>query len=257
MCLLPHTLAPGYPAGMHAPKTGHLLLLAASITLGGGSLLLFGVFLYLGSFQLLDLGLSQVAVLLFDAVVLSLTFFLQHSLMARPVVQDKLAGHLSKACLPAVYSAASGIALLAVLLLWQRAFPDLIALPPPWSWGLRIPFFAALAFAAWAGRTLGGLDALGIKPILAEMDLSEPPDEPPLVTKGPYRLVRHPMYSATLVIVWSCPEVSGDRLLFNVLWSAWIVAAAKLEEKELTARYGAAYRAYREQVPGLLPWPRP
>ncbi|MFW5721950.1 MAG: methyltransferase family protein, partial [Desulfohalobiaceae bacterium] len=198
-----------------------------------------------------------VAVLLFDAMVLSLSFFLQHSLMARPAVQEKLASHLPRPSLTAVYSTASGIALLAVLLLWQRAFPGLIEVPPPLSWALRVLFFASLAFAAWAGRTLGGLDALGIKPILAEMNMAEPPDEPPLVTKGPYRLVRHPMYSATLVLIWSCPDVSGDRLLFNVLWSVWIVAAAKLEEKELTARYGAAYRTYRKRVPGLLPWPRP
>jgi protein-S-isoprenylcysteine O-methyltransferase Ste14 len=51
--------------------------------------------------------------------------------------------------------------------------------------------------------------------------------------------------------------VSADRLLFNVLWTAWIVAGTVLEEADLTAEFGDAYRAYRRDVPMLLPLPKP
>jgi protein-S-isoprenylcysteine O-methyltransferase Ste14 len=59
-----------------------------------------------------------------------------------------------------------------------------------------------------------------------------------------------------LVLIWSYPEMTMDRLLFQVLWSAWILLAARLEEADLLAEFGDAYRAYCREVPLIAPWPR-
>ena len=57
-----------------------------------------------------------------------------------------------------------------------------------------------------------------------------------------------------LVLIWSFPDVSLDRLLFNVLWTLWIVLGTYLEEKDLVAEFGEQYRQYQKTVPMLFPW---
>jgi len=57
-----------------------------------------------------------------------------------------------------------------------------------------------------------------------------------------------------LVLIWSGPDVSSDRLLFNVLWTLWVVLGSYLEEKDLVAAFGEKYRHYQKTVPMLLPW---
>jgi protein-S-isoprenylcysteine O-methyltransferase Ste14 len=60
-----------------------------------------------------------------------------------------------------------------------------------------------------------------------------------------------------LVLFWSNLELTADRLLLDLLWTAWTVAGAALEERDLVAELGEAYRAYQRRVPMLLPWHRP
>jgi protein-S-isoprenylcysteine O-methyltransferase Ste14 len=56
-----------------------------------------------------------------------------------------------------------------------------------------------------------------------------------------------------LVLFWSCPELTTDRLLFNIVWTIWVVGATVLEERDLTEDFGDAYRDYQAKVPMLLP----
>ena len=44
-----------------------------------------------------------------------------------------------------------------------------------------------------------------------------------------------------------------DRLLFNVLWSAWVFVGTMLEERDLVRTFGEPYREYQRRVPMLLP----
>ena len=66
--------------------------------------------------------------------------------------------------------------------------------------------------------------------------------------------MRHPLYLCQILVIWSGPDVTSDRLLFIVLWTAWIVLGAHLEEKDLLAQFGAQYGQYQKEVPMLLPW---
>lgn len=80
---------------------------------------------------------------------------------------------------------------------------------------------------------------------------------PTFVIRGPYLWVRHPLYFFVLILVWSFPDISLDRLLFNVLWTLWIVFGTHLEEKDLLAKFGEPYRQYQKAVPMLFPWRHP
>ncbi len=66
--------------------------------------------------------------------------------------------------------------------------------------------------------------------------------------------VRHPLYACILVLFWTNVDLTADLFLLSALWSAWIWVGAMLEERDLVAEFGDAYRAYQRQVPMFFPW---
>jgi len=62
-----------------------------------------------------------------------------------------------------------------------------------------------------------------------------------------------------ILMIWSCPDLTADRLLFNLLWTVWIVIGSYFEESDLIIEFGDAYREYQKRVPMLVPfskWPK-
>lgn len=75
-------------------------------------------------------------------------------------------------------------------------------------------------------------------------------------TGGLYAHVRHPRYSGMFAAVVGAALLCGTRLLWIVLAAWWFFAllAIRMEERELAARFGAPYAAYRKRVPAFLPF---
>ena len=73
---------------------------------------------------------------------------------------------------------------------------------------------------------------------------------------GLYAHVRHPRYTGMFCAVAGAALLAGTPLLWIVLAIWWVFAliVIRLEEKELAARFGPAYAAYRERVPAFLPF---
>lgn len=226
-------------------------ILVLSALLGGVSLLGFALVLALGPFEVVPLGLGQPAALAWDAG-LCLVFFVQHSGMLRRPYRERVGRVLPAPFHAAVFSIASGVALFLLIGLWQRA-PVLLALEGTPRWALRGVFVLAGLGFLWAVRSLGSFDTFGLRPLRAHINGTEP-RAMPLAIRGPYRWVRHPLYSLFLVLLWACPDVTADRLLFNALFTLWIVLGTLLEERDLVRQYGDPYRAYQRQVPMLVPW---
>ncbi len=85
--------------------------------------------------------------------------------------------------------------------------------------------------------------------------ISAPDAVPTLVTTGPYRWVRHPMYSS-----WAVMLLGYGMLIAS--WAVTIVAAAvcavvvrrtKSEESGLIAQFGEAYKEYAARTGRFLP----
>ncbi|NTU78094.1 MAG: isoprenylcysteine carboxylmethyltransferase family protein [Chloroflexales bacterium] len=112
---------------------------------------------------------------------------------------------------------------------------------------------------AWGLLTLLGA-LLGVWAVLAmripEVSvLPEVREGARLVTRGPYRVIRHPMYSA-LLLIGAGLVMGAPSLLRWLLWLALLVdLVVKLnyEERLLAARY-TEYPAYRRGTWRIVPF---
>lgn len=227
-------------------------LMFTSEYLGRASMLLFLVFLYVGSLGLVELGFSQTMVLLWDGL-LSLLFFVQHSVMIRRGFRGKLEHLVPEHYGNAVFSLVSSALLVAVVVLWQPGSTEIIKLQGLARWAARGVFLLGFALMVWGSLALKSIDPFGGKAIKGHLQ-GRKPYVPRFKVKGPYLWVRHPLYLCQLLMIWSCPDLTSDRLLFNLLWTAWIYVGTVLEERDLVADFGQDYRAYQKQVPMLIPW---
>ena len=87
---------------------------------------------------------------------------------------------------------------------------------------------------------------------LADGESSDPPS---LIINGLYRWVRHPLYTAGLVLIWLTPVMTTGVLALNLALTAYIALGYRLEERRLVAEFGAAYLDYQARVPALIPRP--
>jgi len=246
---------PGAPGCEQIVRLVPHLVLLLSVLLGGLSLCGFGLFLAAGPFEIVTLRLSPVTALVWDAA-LCLAFFVQHSGMIRRPFRERLRRVIPSHYHPAVYSIASGAVLLLLLGLWQRSQIVLLSVEGPLRWILRGLFLATGPGFLWGVRALGSFDTFGLRPIRAHLR-GTVPRSLPLAIRGPYRWVRHPLYSLFLVMMWTCPDITPDRLLFAILFTGWMILGIVLEERDLVREFGAPYRAYQKQVPMLVPWRAP
>ncbi len=150
------------------------------------------------------------------------------------------------------------IALLAAVLAYGGISIGLVRL-------LRLP--ESLAAPAWLTWLVGGLFAgLGMALVgLAIYHLSlrrafgteiyAPPAESVLVTTGPYAYVRNPLYlGATIALVgWTLLLHSVVLVVATILMIIHFLLVAKWEERELRARLGEKYEAYRRATPLFFP----
>jgi protein-S-isoprenylcysteine O-methyltransferase Ste14 len=219
---------------------------------GGGGLLIFMLFLFRGSYDLLDLGMSDVQVLMFDAF-LCILFFTQHSLLARRPLRQWFGRYLPSKYYGAFYAVASGIVVLVLVIFWQETTYTLVSLQGSFRMFLRAIFVLAMVGVAWTILSLGFFVNFRLQPMVD--DLRGVRSSSSLVTdRGPYRWVRHPLYLCSLLMIWSNPDLSLDRLFINSLFTIWVIVAIMLEERGLVATYGGAYRSYQREVPILIPW---
>jgi protein-S-isoprenylcysteine O-methyltransferase Ste14 len=82
-------------------------------------------------------------------------------------------------------------------------------------------------------------------------------EEPGVIRKGVFSLVRHPIYLAEILFYLGLLMLSLS-LTAAVVWAvgvAFLHCISRYEEKLLLARFGEAYEAYMREVPMWIPRP--
>lgn len=232
-------------------KLAALFILSIAAFIGIASFMSFLFFLYAGSSNWVTLDLSEAGILGFNSL-LCLAFFLQHSGMIRRSFRRRLAGLIPPHFQGATYTVASGLVLLVFVAFWQGSDTILFEARGLWKALMRALFFLSILGTCWGIWALRSIDMFGLDPILKHVR-SRPAPTIPFTVRGPYRWVRHPLYLFMIVLFWCGPIMTTDRLLFNALWTIWIVVGTVLEERDLADDFGEAYRDYQSKVPMLIP----
>ncbi len=84
-----------------------------------------------------------------------------------------------------------------------------------------------------------------------------PSNKAQLQTRGPYRWIRHPMYTGVIVLV-AGSALGRQSWLAAALWVALVaffLSKMRWEERRLVETY-PGYGSYREAVPAFVPIPR-
>jgi len=125
-----------------------------------------------------------------------------------------------------------------------------LALPAVLAWTIPVESWLAAALgvglAAWA-ISANRPGNFNISPI--------PREGGTLVTQGPYRWIRHPMYTAFLLGAWALARTA----VRDEAWLAWYVLTlvlwlkSRYEERWMLAQH-PGYAAYSAQTRRFVPW---
>jgi protein-S-isoprenylcysteine O-methyltransferase Ste14 len=140
-----------------------------------------------------------------------------------------------------------GIILIILLLLRVRALKGhATTTNDPWLQGIGLAIFIlGLALAIWArvylGRNWG-------------MPMSQKVD-PELVTTGPYRSIRHPIYSGIiLAMIGTTIAVSLYWLVAIILLGSYFLYSAIVEERNMAQLFPSSYPQYKRSTKMLVPF---
>ena len=190
--------------------------------------------------------------LLIDLGLLGL-FAVQHSVMARPAFKRWWTRFVPRPIERSTFVALSTAVL--ALLLWQwRPFTDVLWEVDGAPWRTVV---YAVSFGGWAVLLISTflidhLDLFGLRQVARHQRGLEP-SGPSFVTPLFYRYVRHPLMLGFLIAFWAAPTMTTGRLLFDLATTGYILVALQLEERDLVAYHGEAYRRYRDEVPMIVP----
>lgn len=180
------------------------------------------------------------------AVLVDLTLFtafaVHHSVLARSGAKRWLVRHLPAHLERSSYVWVASVLFIGVCALWAPipgvAYHHV---------GLAaVPHWLAVGLGGWLTvRSAGVIDPLELAGIRQTYGDAATPR---FRVVGPYHLVRHPIYLGWLLLVFGVPHMTGTRLAFAVISSAYLIVAIPFEERSLIEAVGDDYVTYRHAV---------
>jgi protein-S-isoprenylcysteine O-methyltransferase Ste14 len=188
-------------------------------------------------------------------LALLLAFALVHSLLARRTVKERLAKFFPPQLERSLYSLVAGVQMSLICWGWQPLPLPVWDIPATWTvarlalWGVQ---GAGWGIVIVALATIGSTHLFGLQQARSAAR-EETYHPPPFESRGLYRRVRHPVYTGSLVAIWSTPTMSQGRLLLVVVLTLYLFIGLAFEERDLERQFGEAYREHKRTVPALIP----
>jgi protein-S-isoprenylcysteine O-methyltransferase Ste14 len=134
---------------------------------------------------------------------------------------------------------------IAYAVLWQGRFWE--QSPPAWRVALSVLFLALASLLSWTStRALG-------RHLRFDAALSHDHE---LVQSGPYRLIRHPIYSSMFCMLLGTGLMVTPPLLFAVALVLFLIGTeirVRVEDNLLASHFGDQFQAYRQTVSAYIP----
>lgn len=199
---------------------------------------------------------------MFVVLITMIAYGLLHSLLASKEVKRAYSRRFGERAFHGTYRLVFNvIAVVAFLpITWLVVFAENAVV---WSFDAALePLLLAIQAAGLLGFlvSLVQIDVIrfaGLTQLLAWLGsrpLPLPPE--PLSTGGVYRLVRHPLYLFSLMILWPVMSMTDTYLGFSIGATLYFLIGSVYEERRMLEHFGDDYRNYRRQVPWLIPFLR-
>jgi protein-S-isoprenylcysteine O-methyltransferase Ste14 len=185
-------------------------------------------------------------------------FILLLALTIWGVVHSFLASHLAKDLFRLkvgqmdfyrlAYNIFAGISFLPILYL-MATLPNQVVyeVPSPWNLIMFGGQILSVILLLVAFLQTDSLSFVGLRQLFEEDKSSV------LVIHGLYKIVRHPLYTFSLLFLWLTPTVSQNSLTVYVGATLYILVGIYFEERKLLREFGADYEKYRRHTPMLIP----
>ncbi|MGL4304808.1 MAG: methyltransferase family protein [Mycobacteriaceae bacterium] len=197
--------------------------------------------------------LSTIASILINVLLLGL-FGLQHSGMARPSFKAFITRWVPEGLERTAYIIMACLAMWVLCLAWQPLPHTLWVADGMIGAVLDSGFWLGFALVYAATLLLNHFYLLGISQGYRSYVSQVPdPTSDRLQVHGPYRLVRHPLMTGLLLSFWCASTFTVGHLLWAGGLTGYILLGTFLEERDLVARFGTAYREYASRVPAFFP----
>jgi protein-S-isoprenylcysteine O-methyltransferase Ste14 len=170
-------------------------------------------------------------------------FALHHSVFARTGIKSWLSRLVSRRLERSVYVWIASALFIVVCGWWQPVPGVAWQVSSPWAEALTAFQLVGLGMAVKASAQLDVWSLAGVR-----QAFDRPPRVTTVIRGGLYRLVRHPIYLAWMLMVWPAPWMTGTRLVFAVISTAYLALAIPFEERSLRDEFGRDYDAYAAEV---------
>jgi methanethiol S-methyltransferase len=125
--------------------------------------------------------------------------------------------------------------------------PILYQVPVPWKYMLLAGQGISALFLLIAVLQTDLLSFAGLRQLVEVEKTGN------LVTSGLYRLVRHPLYTFSLLTLWLSPSMTVNSFVLYTALTAYVLIGIIFEERKLLREFGNDYANYKLTTPMLLP----
>jgi methanethiol S-methyltransferase len=172
-------------------------------------------------------------------IALFALFAAHHSLFARGRVKRTIAAVVPPRLLRSSYVWTASMLLVMVCVWWRPIGGELYHAQGLPALVHAIVQLAGLGLAAWSVAKIDPLELAGIR---------QPAGNGQIHVGGPYKFVRHPLYLGWILAVGGAARMTGDRLVFALMTSTYLLIAIPWEERALIRDFGDAYARYKLRV---------
>ncbi len=137
---------------------------------------------------------------------------------------------------------------LAPVLYLMVSLPDktLYRVPTPWNYLMLAGQGISALLLLLAALQTDVLAFAGLRQLFE-------PEKSDLVKGGFYRIVRHPLYTFGLLILWLTPTMSVNSFVVYISLTLYILIGIVFEERKLLREFGQEYAEYKSATPMLIP----